>query len=144
MLPKGYTIETDGEYQPGTPKYVVLLDGQRAETSWYMTPETASSAVWMGYYDKLADQYNVGRDNEIDHVLAWRLPDGRTYTADHLYFQVPLDSLEEITIAGHSFGYEIASMICNHCGCYAVEDEILDKYQLLNEGWGYGEEDEAV
>ena len=142
-MPAGYTIGIDGEYLAGKPRIVVLYLGDRIEQGWYMDVDDAKSTAWMDFYGKHAASLNESREDERFHVLAWRLPDGKVYTADHLDHHVDFKDLEEITIATHSVLYEIAKLICEHCGCAAVDDEILDKYQLLNEGWGYGENDET-
>lgn len=142
-LPEYYSIEESPEKSyKGTPKLYVLRAGIRTGDGWHAEMRHAVQDAWCDYYDQLATVRNESRKDEADHVLAWRVPSGETYTVDHLDHFVPLGDLEEITINSHSFNYEIANLLCAHCGCGAVDDEILDEYHLLNEGWGYGEDDE--
>ena len=140
-LPEGYTLSSEEEYQPGKPKYRVVRNGVQVDEGWFTAEEDAISSAWQDSYGQLAMKRNDMRD-EWDQVLAWKLPDGQVYAVDHLDHSVPLSSLEEVTLATYASNYEITNMLCAHCGVGAVDDEILDRYHLLNEGWGYDEEEE--
>lgn len=152
-LPSGYTIGTDGEYQPGKFKYIVIRpEGTRVDpVAWHMDADGAIKDAWGDYYGRIAEAYNAERENEEDHVLAWMVKGTEeVYAADHLDHEVLPENLIEVTISSHGTypsesRYYIANLLCTHCGCAAVDDEILSEHGLLlNEEFEEDDEEEWV
>ena len=155
QLPQGYEIRSTIQTIKGKEikMYATFYNGQPCNISyfggpnkpptigWHMKPSEAIKEIWGHYYGQITDKLNELRPEE-EQALAWRNQNPmKVYHPECIRKPVNLNrNFEEITIASHSQNYEIANMICAHCGTAAVENELLDKYQLLNEGWGYTEE----
>lgn len=147
-LPMNYTIGTDGEYQEGKFKLIVLRDGARIDKDgWHMDVENAAKDAWCHYWGTVAEERNEGRTDEWK-IRAWRvISTDNVYSVDHLDHKVLASDLEEISIGSHGFFDNssrnfISNLLCDHCGCAAVDDEVLSEYGLLNEDFVDEEEEE--
>lgn len=163
-MPNGYTIETDGVSYAGTPKYAVLLNGERIDTGWFAEETDAIADAWGHSYGQIAEKLNNLRPDEWDHVVGWKLPNEGVYAVDHLKFYTPatrivvnrytdeeeeVPYLTEITLAENSqyqddSKWYIANLLCC-CGCGegVVDLEVLSEHGLaLNDDGDDEEEDE--
>lgn len=134
QLPDGYSLHTENKHS----FYTVRPDGERTSNGSYLEELYAVRDAWNDYHEQLAKSRNAEREDEETHILAWcNKATGNVYSVNALSHFVPLQFLEEITVATHGKG--IARMACACCGVSAVDDDVLEKFGLLE--WEGEEED---
>lgn len=141
-LPPGYSLGNDGRTQNGILKITVLRDGKPCEFSyfegpdkpqqnWHMEEKGATKLAWGDYNEQQTNKINDKRKKEEYHVVAWRTGNGDIYSIGHITFPHTLDQLEEITMFTH--WQEANEMLYQHCGAVAIDQEILDEWELGND-----------